>query len=79
MLVMMFILDREPTSQLATKDPPMPIFFNVTLKPSSLSFCHLIAAAIVFTFHSYSNFTLMTKSIYQRRKIGTRENINSKN
>ena len=29
MLVMMFILDREPTSQLDTKDPPMPIFFSI--------------------------------------------------
>ena len=32
MLVMMFILDREPTSQLDTKDPPMPIFFQSYLE-----------------------------------------------
>ena len=32
------ILDREPTSQLDSKDPPISNSFNVTLKPSSLSF-----------------------------------------
>ena len=35
------ILDREPTSQRDTKDPPISNFLNVTLKPSSLSFYHL--------------------------------------
>ena len=32
------ILDREPTSQLDSKDPPISNSFNVTLKPSSMSF-----------------------------------------